>query len=405
MHYKQNVTHSVADFSKHPVLIELGNEPQKKIIFIDSDTNKKIIAYSQKTKHGWIAVAQQDYGEAFAAVTQAKRDAIVILVITLSLVVLLSFISASMLNKLLQDTSTLKRNIFPRVFFTIVVVAAIPLVAIWFINDRATFDRFTQQRDNRLSIESDILVTYINTWMEMNLRMLRQNAALNNIKSMDSKKQKPALLAIAKEYPWLWVITVRSDGQTLTRSDNEALKNFADRDWFQKAMRGSDFASDVVLSKNFNKPIWTLAVPIFEEEKKVTGVLQLASFLDDLSETITNTTNSKTGRAYLLNDKGKIVAHQKKAFTQLLLDFSKHPTFTELGDTAKKKILFTKEGAEKPTISYVQRTEYGWVLVLEQGDDNEGYKSISKKNQIKLIVTLLLILVISFIVSRRISRW
>ena len=41
--------------------------------------------------------------------------------------------------------------------------------------------------------------------VDMNVRMLRQNAALDDMSSMDPKKQKPLLRAIVAEYKWVYL--------------------------------------------------------------------------------------------------------------------------------------------------------------------------------------------------------
>jgi methyl-accepting chemotaxis protein len=46
------------------------------------------------------------------------------------------------------------------------------------------------------------LVGKINGWADMNLRVLRENALLPAIISMDSNQQKPVLKAIQSTYEW-----------------------------------------------------------------------------------------------------------------------------------------------------------------------------------------------------------
>ena len=404
-HYKESVFQGVTDFRKHPVVTELGNETKKKIIFIDDTTKKLTIAYSQKTKYGMIAVVQQDYDEAFAELKLTRYNALIILAVSLFLVITVSFIVTRALYRGLQAPhSQSKFAFFPRLFLSMIVIAAVPLTAIWFVNSKAALEQHAQHKDKQLSIESDTLVAYINTWLEMNLRMLHQNSVSDAMKSMNAKKQKPILLSFAKEYPWqIRAHVSKPNGDQVVRNDDEPLRNSADRIWLQQAANGAPFGTELVISKTDATAVWVLAVPILSHQEKVVGVLSSVSTLAELSNVITNARIGKMGAAFLLNEQGQLVTHQKKAFTQTVLDFSKHPTFTGLGEASKKKILFAQEDTSQQMMSYAQRTAFGWTLVVQQDYEN-GDVLAQQVGRNKLLVTLGVVIILSLLVSLRLSQ-
>ena len=88
-------------------------------------------------------------------------------------------------------------GIFPKLLLTMLVVTLIPLGAIWYLDYRAESESLSREIEQRLGSQADAIVGYVDAWVEMHLRMLRQNAALEDMSSMDGKRQKPLLRAIA----------------------------------------------------------------------------------------------------------------------------------------------------------------------------------------------------------------
>lgn len=80
-HHKQEYASNAMDFSGHPAFLGRTSETQKQVIF--EDDGRKVIAYAQRTQQGWTMVAQQDYDEAFAAISAANRQGLVLLITTL----------------------------------------------------------------------------------------------------------------------------------------------------------------------------------------------------------------------------------------------------------------------------------------------------------------------------------
>lgn len=130
-------------------------------------------------------------------------------------------------------------GIFPKLLLTMLVVTLIPLGAIWYLDYRAESESLSRQIEQRLSSQADTLAGYVDAWVDMNVRMLRQNAALDDMSSMDPKKQKPLLRAIIAEYKWAYLtFTIAPDGNNIGRNDEEALRFYGDRGYFKQAIEG-----------------------------------------------------------------------------------------------------------------------------------------------------------------------
>ena len=405
VHHRKELTQGMADFSRHPVLAQLGKEEKKKVVFVDDETNKQTVAYGQRTKFNWVVVVQQDYDEAYAPLSTAKRKTLILLAITLGIVALFSWFMAQRLS--LKSGSTQKIDLFPRMASVAAVLIAVTLGAHWAIQHYSLSQRLTQYTEQYLSARNDALTHFVDMWIDMNLKMLRQNASLDEIKSMNPKKQKQVLTSIVKEYNWLFLAhTVGLNGTNVERSDSEKPKLLGDREWFKKPIAGAPFGSQIVLSRTTGNPTWALAVPIMDNHQKVIGVFGLASQLSDLSETITKFNFGKTGSAYLLTDSGQLVAHQKKAFTQALLDFSKFPPYMSLAKADKNKVVFDEENSGKHLVSYAQRSKYGWAVVVQRElDDNRTtIIEMNRNNLVILFISLFLAFAISYYFTRHLTK-
>ena len=134
-------------------------------------------------------------------------------------------------------------GIFPKLLLTMLVVTLIPLGAIWYLDYRAESESLSRQIEQRLSSQADTLAGYVDGWVDMNVRMLRQNAALDDMSSMDAKKQKPLLRTIIAEYKWAYLtFTIAPDGNNIGRNDEGRCASTATGATSSRPSRGGRWA-------------------------------------------------------------------------------------------------------------------------------------------------------------------
>ena len=217
---------------------------------------------------------------------------------------------------------------FPKMLIPMAVIAIVPLVVTWQINLKTTTDSIQLNVNKQLDELSTGLVNFVDTWVEMNLRMLRQNAATSQMRSMDPNKQEELLKLITKEYNWNYLaFTVDSYGQNIARSDGKALKFYGDRDYVKQVLRGGEYGSQVLISRTTGKPSLIISVPIRSGAEQLKGVLAIGMSIEQISEHVTKAKIGKTGHAFILDELGKIIAHQSPEFTKERKDLSDHPAF------------------------------------------------------------------------------
>ena len=298
-------------------------------------------------------------------------------------------------------------KIFHKILLTMIVVALIPLAGLMYIGGYQIEENWRQNANLNLTLTANGLVGKVNGWVDMNLRVLRENATLPDIVSMDPVRQQPILKAIENTYEWVYLsFTAKGDGQSAGRSDDNPTQNYADRNYFKQVMAGKPLGQDVVIGKTSQKPALILAAPIHAAgtAKPVAGVMAIAMQLVDVSQVVTGTKIGATGFAVLVDDKNRVIAHGKpEKVASALQDFSAHPALRRT-ESAQEPAIYEEE--DRRVVVYTQKTALGWTLMVQQDyDDAFGPLLEARKNALLLIaLALLLVIAVAFALSRQLSN-
>lgn len=291
-------------------------------------------------------------------------------------------------------------GIFPKLLLTMLVVTLIPLGAIWYLDYRTESANLSNQIEQRLSGQADTMVGYVDAWVDMHLRMLRQNAALEDMSAMDGKKQKPLLRAIAAEYKWVYLaFTIAPDGNNVGRNDEEPPRFYGDRGYFKQAIDGRQMGQEVVISRTTGQPAVILSVPIWQLDK-VLGVLAVGTSISDVTTTIANAKIGQTGFVFLVDEQGKVIAHPTARES-----LKAHPAVVALSGEPRKQLAYT-DAQGKHVIAFAEKTKYGWTLVAQQ-DYEEAYQPLADANRNALIllgVTVLFVILASYALASGLTR-
>ncbi len=297
-------------------------------------------------------------------------------------------------------------GIFHRVLLTMVLVAVLPLVAVWYANSLISSDTLKHTVNERFTEGLAHLTYHVDSWVETNRRMLKQNARLPEIQSMNSEKQPPLLKLITDIYDWNYLaFTVATDGQNIGRSDGKELRFYGDRVYVKQVLDGAELGRQVLIGKTSGKPALVLSVPIRNNTEELAGVLAIAMGITEVSERITSTRIGDTGFAFLVDEYGKIIAHPSEELTSSRQDMSGDPAVAAAFGKDRKSLVYT-DARGRRVIAYMNRTADGWLMVMQQ-DYEEAYESLRETNLYALIllaVTVVLVIIVAFIFSRRLSQ-
>ncbi len=294
-------------------------------------------------------------------------------------------------------------TIFPKLLITMIIVALIPLGGLWYISSFKSKEDWMTNIALNLSKTGDALANRVNGWVEMNLRALQQNAALEDVISMDADRQNPVLRAVSDTYEWIYLtFTIQPDGQNVGRSDGKPTKYYGDRSYFRQVMEGQPVGQQVVIGKTSGKPALILATPIEGPNNAQVGVIAMAMTLVDLSRAVADNKIGKTGFAILLDASGKVIAHgQPERLTQTLQDLSGHPAFA--ARRSGKPVFFSEDGKE--VVAHARGIEQGWTLIIQQ-DYDEAFSAFQRAERnafVLLLITLGVVLIVAYGLARRLS--
>ena len=298
-------------------------------------------------------------------------------------------------------------GILPKMLIVLVLVSLLPLLVVWYLNYQTMMAQVALTANERMESDAKALVTRVDDWMEMNSRMLRENAAESGIRSMDPKQQRPELKLIKTEYPWIHAVLVMTpDGKSISRSDDKPLKDYSDRAYLQQVLAGEPMGQQVLIGKTTGLPGLALAVPIHDDAGEVKGILTISMATAVLSAYVTNLRIGETGHAFLLDRKGKVIAHQSMEDSTFRKDFSEHPAYKAFITEGKQSLVYRNEKRNRKVIAYMKGTEAGWTLITEQ-DYEEAFGPIASANRnaiATLAISLSAVLIIAFVLSRRLTQ-
>jgi methyl-accepting chemotaxis protein len=303
-----------------------------------------------------------------------------------------------------KEKQAFRFSIFHKLLLTMTVVALVPVAGLWYISSYKAKQDWTNNISASLVKSTETLAIKVSDWEDMNLRALRQTAAVDSIVSMDAAQQNPILKTIASNYPWAYLVfTVRADGQNIGRNDDKPTVQYGDRAYFKQVMNGSAVGREVVIGKTSGKPALILAAPVHGSGKELLGAVAMAMDLGDLSKSVTDTKIGKTGFAILLDQTNKVIAYggQDKA-GGALRDLSSHPLL-RAENANRGPVVFEEEG--KRIVAYRQKLGQGWNVILQQ-DHDEAFgplREVERNALILLLVTVVIVAMVAYWLGRRLA--
>lgn len=295
-------------------------------------------------------------------------------------------------------------GIFQKILLTTLMVSLIPLGSIWYLDYLSALEQTGKRVDQKLESYATNLTTRVDDWVDINQRMLLQNAGLKDIMTGTAKGQDPVLRSIIGHYPWIYLaFTTDPQGNNIGRSDSEAPKYYGDREYIKEVDRGSQFGQQVLIGKTSGKPALVLSTGIFNHSSNLQGVIAIAMSLSDISDAIVQARIGKTGYAFLLDEKGEVIAHPNESFTQSRADFSDNPAFIAAAGGARKTVYTDKKGER--IVAAMRKTKQGWTLVAQQ-NYKEAYGPVQAANRRALLLlygTLVIVAGCAFILSRKLA--
>lgn len=292
------------------------------------------------------------------------------------------------------------------VFLIIILGIAFPLVYIKSMKDvylqeqgvsvklsQAFIQDFLYQRKKMVSISS-------NQYFMKDFSIIeRRNAEFRGISEDEAKDARQYFQKIIDEYPSFRFFAFLSPDSVqpvflqpyrfqtdLTRDQFET--GYAYREWAQKTIENyrtwnktgylEPYVSDAFISQPGNVPAISMSVGVLDDRQKMRGILYVNMSLESLSEYVKTLAYGKTGKIFLVDSAGYLLAHpdispaveNRDADGNLvwtLRDFSDNPMVSRALEGNYTPGLFEYPDTGKCVLSTFQTmSETGWIIVLEQ---------------------------------------
>ncbi len=191
------------------------------------------------------------------------------------------------------------------------------------------------------------------------------------------------------------IVVSGADGMQVARSDDGNLSDISERDYFQGAIKGNVYLSEVLVSKATGARIIVPAVPVYDTDySTIIGIAQRSYDLSILYKLLTeNVSNSQ--KAYITDKNGILIATSEYEISADSEEENKSDKqFFQMAQTMDSGSYITT-GSDKRLVSFVKEPTTGWIVIFSE-DYNETMAAA--RNSALLIVIIGIIMIIAAIV-------
>jgi methyl-accepting chemotaxis protein len=290
-----------------------------------------------------------------------------------------------------------------KVIVLMLLVSLLPGGLYFALSFKQTNERLISETNSTGTLVSGLLATEVDEWIDKNVRALNTIAKIPAFTSMNNVEQEMVLRSLQGEYPWMYLaFTTDIRGMNVARSDGKSLKDYSNRQYVKDIVEGKTLAWQNLIGKTSKKPALVIAVPIVNGES-IVGVLAAAMTRDVLSKLVTTYVPGNTGSSFLVDEKGKTVAHRNNSYVLSSQDMSNHPLIMASGQGQSTRVAFL-DANNRETIGFAKKTKLGWTLAIQQ-EKSEAFAPLKKAQYSALTLfagTILVIIIISFFASKAI---
>lgn len=249
--------------------------------------------------------------------------------------------------------------------------------------------------------------------IETEKKILEMIALRQDIQSMDWAVQQPVLQRQLEKTNFMDIAVVQPDGTAHYSSGST--NQLGDREYIKKAFSGEVNVSDLIISRVTNEVVLMYAVPI-ERDGKIVGVLVGRRDGNTLSNITNDAGYGESGYAYMINDKGTVVAHPDKEkvmnqynpIEQVKNDESQKSLAEQFEKVLKEKTgvnSYSFEGNDLYTgFAPVEGTNWIIVIAADRDEVLDAIPSLQRVLIIIMIVILLVSIVIIYIIGNSMTK-
>lgn len=262
-------------------------------------------------------------------------------------------------------------SIKTKLILTMLFIVAVPVTIITIISTVSSSTSSTSQTININNAQAHIVAQSVTTLIDQNLRVLESIAAspstITFLQGKAAAGTEEQILAQLKEMD-----EVLDDGNAMAISGSDGMQviksagdpvDVSEREYFQKAMEGSNYLTDIQISKSNGSRIITLAVPVKDESGKAIGIVQRNYDLSVFHELLASEVIEDQQEIVMVDTQGAVIAHSSHDIDPSNMETqAQNPFYTDSrGSTTTGNYDTTWEG-KKWMVSWYKEATTGWVI-------------------------------------------
>lgn len=262
-------------------------------------------------------------------------------------------------------------SIKTKLVLTMLMIVAVPVATITIISTVSSKNTSARETERINKAQAHILEYSVKNVVDANMRVLQAIAAapstvafLKGTAEADAEAKLVAALQQTDEKMGDGNVTAvtGSDGMQVAKSAGE-LVDVKDREYFQKAIGGTVFLSDINVSKSNGQRLTTFAVPVTDESGAVIGVVQRNYNLSVFHEMLASEVTEDRQELVMVDRTGSVIAHSSHEIDpENPEDQSMNPFYTDSRGDKTSGTYDTVWQGEKWMVSWYKEENSGWVV-------------------------------------------
>jgi methyl-accepting chemotaxis protein len=187
-----------------------------------------------------------------------------------------------------------------------IIICVMPLSIIGWYFTNQTMESLTQAAIDKNNKVADRIASDIGANIQSKKNFLVVTSSTSGIRGMQKDVLENDLTQVKPYYGNEALFVARADGSQIIRTDNKALVNIADRDYFKKALQGTINFSDPIHSKVTNEMTIIASVPIVGADNKVQGILGANLSIQNVNNLVEQILSQNPGYSITIINKNRV---------------------------------------------------------------------------------------------------
>lgn len=257
---------------------------------------------------------------------------------------------------------------------------------------------------NSMHKDGTIQQTAIETWVASRASEIRILANLESTKALNmSSIQKNLAFFASHQQEFEAVSFADKEGIVEYSTMNQIGVYFSERTYFEEAVNGREYISDVLMGKVTNQPTILFSAPVYNGNKQFEGVIYGTVSLKTIEHMMGQFRNGDSGESYLIDRNGYLITESRFAGNWGMLEFKLESDILTRAKQGDQSTSTYENYRGKRVFGTYQLVNNGkWIAVTEIERD-EVYQTFNKQ-LIVMTVIIGMVLTFSLIMMLRLSH-